>query len=151
MIKSPLFHQATERNGIMDIGVQTGAQNVPYTQQSPKMIMNTYWTTQSILFCIWCRNTSKVNLIKDKVPNLKEVFSFNPIEGCKTGKNYSLENQAIKMMLNTAKVWLNLKMSHNHLHVGTTGRPKELCSHTITSSDVLNSSRIPFEAGKVLL
>jgi hypothetical protein len=35
------------------------------------------------------QNTSKSKFNKDKVPNLKEVFSFNPIEGCKTGRNYS--------------------------------------------------------------
>jgi hypothetical protein len=46
---------------------------------------------------------SKFN--KDKVPNLKEVFSFNPIEGCKNGKNYFFlaRTKAIKLMLTLAK------------------------------------------------
>jgi long-subunit acyl-CoA synthetase (AMP-forming) len=43
MIKSPLFLQATERNGILWILVfYKRSAKRPYTQQSLKMIMNTY-------------------------------------------------------------------------------------------------------------
>jgi long-chain acyl-CoA synthetase len=74
----------TEWN-IMDIGVQTGAQNVPIyptiTEDDYEYILN-----HSGAYSFYFVYFKKVNLIK--IPNLKEVFSFNPIEGCKTGKNY---------------------------------------------------------------
>jgi hypothetical protein len=58
----------------MDIGVlQTGAQNA-HTQQSLKMIMNTYWTTQEQYFVSDAEILQKSKFNKDKVPNLKEVF-----------------------------------------------------------------------------
>jgi hypothetical protein len=52
------------------------------------------------LFCIWCRNTSKVNLIKDKVPYLKEVFSLILLKVVKLEGITSLaKTTAIKLML----------------------------------------------------
>tara|TARA_R110002111_G_scaffold60393_5_gene101021 strand:- start:2555 stop:3082 length:528 start_codon:yes stop_codon:yes gene_type:complete len=102
----------TEWN-IMDIGIlQTGAQNVPIyptiTEDDYEYILN----HSGAIYCFVsdAEILKKVNLIKEKVPNLKEVFSFNPIEGCKTGRNYLFlaKTKAIKMMLITAKVWLNL-------------------------------------------
>jgi long-chain acyl-CoA synthetase len=87
---------------------------------------------RAILFCIWCRDTSKVNLIKDKVPNLKEVFSFNPIEGCKTGKNYS-SGKDHQTDVDTSKSLVKPeRFSYNHLHVERQVDQKELCSLIIS-------------------
>jgi long-chain acyl-CoA synthetase len=79
----------TEWN-IMDIGIlQTGAQNVPIyptiTEDDYEYILN-HSGAYIVLYLMQKYFKSKFN--KDKVPYLKEVFSFNPIEGCKTGRNY---------------------------------------------------------------
>jgi long-chain acyl-CoA synthetase len=83
-----------------------GAQNVPIyptiTEDDYEYILN-HQEQYIVLYLMQKYFKSKFN--KDKVPYLKEVFSFNPIEGCKTGRNYfSLaKTTAIKLMLKLAK------------------------------------------------
>jgi long-chain acyl-CoA synthetase len=70
----------------MDIGVlQTGAQNVPIyptITEDDEYILN-HSEQYIVLYLMQKYFKSKFN---KKVPYLKEVFSFNPIEGCKTGR-----------------------------------------------------------------
>jgi long-chain acyl-CoA synthetase len=95
----------TEWN-IMDIGIlQTERKTYPYptiTEDDYEYILN-HQEQYIVLYLMQKYFKSKFN--KDKVPYLKEVFSFNPIEGCKTGRNYfSLaKTTAIKLMLKLAK------------------------------------------------
>ena len=75
----------TEWN-IMDIGVlQTGAQTVPIY---PTIAEDDYQYILNHSESIYCFVSDaevlrKVNAIKSNVPTLKEVYSFNIIEGCK--------------------------------------------------------------------
>ena len=145
----------TEWN-IMDIGVlQTGAQTVPIY---PTISEDDYEYILNHSGAIYCFVSDvevlrKVNLIRDKIPNVKEVYSFNIIEGCKnwnellilgvdTGNQNDLEYR--KNSVKTEDLATIIYTS------GTTGRPKGvMLSHKNIVSNVLDSaSRIPFEAGK---
>jgi long-chain acyl-CoA synthetase len=145
----------TEWN-IMDIGaLQTGAQTVPIY---PTISEDDYEYILNHSGAIYCFVSDaevlrKVNLIRDKVPNLKEVYSFNEIEGCKnwnellilgvdTGNQNDVEYR--KSNVKTEDLATIIYTS------GTTGRPKGvMLSHRNIVSNVLDSAaRIPFEAGK---
>ncbi|MFE3871068.1 AMP-dependent synthetase/ligase [Flavobacterium sp. ZS1P70] len=145
----------TEWN-IMDIGaLQTGAQTVPIY---PTISEDDYEYILNHSGAIYCFVSDaevlrKVNLIRDKVPNLKEVYSFNEIEGCKnwnellilgvdTGNQNDVEYR--KSSVKTEDLATIIYTS------GTTGKPKGvMLSHKNIVSNVLDSAkRIPFEAGK---
>lgn len=79
----------TEWN-IMDIGIlQTGAQNVPIyptiSEDDYQYILN--HCEAKYCFISDAEVLRKINMIKNNVPTLKEIFSFNDIEGCKIGTN----------------------------------------------------------------
>ena len=141
---------------IMDVGIlQTGAQNVPIyptiSENDYEYILN---HSESI-YCFVSDNEvlTKLNAIKQNVPNLKEVYSFNEIEGCKNwnellvlGKDSSNQNEveARKSKVNPEDLATIIYTS------GTTGKPKGvMLSHNNIVSNVLDSSdRIPFAAGE---
>jgi long-chain acyl-CoA synthetase len=145
----------TEWN-IMDIGaLQTGAQTVPIyptiSEEDYEYILN----HSGAIYCFVsdAEVLRKVNLIRDKIPNVKEVYSFNEIEGCKnwnellilgvdTGNQNDVEYR--KSNVKTEDLATIIYTS------GTTGRPKGvMLSHKNIVSNVLDSAaRIPFEAGK---
>jgi long-chain acyl-CoA synthetase len=145
----------TEWN-IMDIGIlQTGAQNVPIyptiTEDDYEYILN----HSGAIYCFVsdAEILQKVNLIKDKVPNLKEVYSFNSIEGCKNWKELLAlgEDHSNQKDVDLSKTLVKPEDLATIIYTsGTTGRPKGvMLSHNNIVSNVLNSaSRIPFEAGK---
>ena len=75
----------TEWN-IIDIGIlQIGAQNVPIyptiSAEEYEYILN--HSEAHYCFVSDIEVLKKVNLIKHKVPHLKEIYSFNEIPGCK--------------------------------------------------------------------
>lgn len=140
---------------IADIGIlQTGAQNVPIyptiSEEDQEYILNHSGATHCIVSDQELYD--KVMSIKDKT-QLKEVYSFNDIPGCKSwneilelGKDDS-NQQEVEDIKNT--------ITENDLATiiytsGTTGRPKGvMLSHKNIVSDVLMSAeRVPFEAGK---
>ena len=145
----------TEWN-IMDIGIQqTGAQNVPIyptiSEEDYEYILN----HSGSIYCFVSdvEVLEKVNLIKANVPTLKEVYSFNEIEGCKhwselltLGEDQSnqAEVEARKDSIKTDDLATIIYTS------GTTGRPKGvMLSHRNIVSNVLDSApRIPFDPGK---
>lgn len=145
----------TEWN-IMDIGIlQTGAQSVPVyptiSEEDYEYILN----HSGAIYCFVsdAEVLRKVNLIKHNVPNLKEVYSFNEIEGCKNwtellilGEDSSNQNLVEERKNNVKSEDLATIIYTS----GTTGRPKGvMLSHKNIVSNVLDSaSRIPFEAGK---
>ncbi|MNK66611.1 Long-chain-fatty-acid--CoA ligase FadD15 [compost metagenome] len=145
----------TEWN-IMDIGIlQTGAQNVPIyptiAEEDYEYILN----HSGSIYCFVSdvEVLQKVNAIKANVPSLKEVYSFNEIDGCKHWSDLLIlgeddsnqsEVEARKDSIKTDDLATIIYTS------GTTGRPKGvMLSHKNIVSNVLDSSpRIPFDPGK---
>lgn len=145
----------TEWN-VMDIGaLQTGAQTVPIY---PTISENEYEYILNHSGAIYCFVSDteilrKVNLIKQNVPNLKEVYSFDTIEGCKNWQELlvlgeDISNQDVvedrKNAVKTDDLATIIYTS------GTTGRPKGvMLSHqNIVSNVFAGAKRIPMEAGK---
>ena len=145
----------TEWN-IMDIGVlQTGAQTVPIY---PTISEDDYEYILNHSGAVYCFVSDaevlrKVNLIRNKIPNVKEVYSFNEIEGCKNWNELLIQgvdtgNQSeVEIRKDNVKTEDLATIIYTS---GTTGRPKGvMLSHKNIVSNVLDSaSRIPFEAGK---
>lgn len=144
----------TEWN-IMDIGIlQTGAQNVPIyptiSEDDYEYILN--HSGSSYCFVSDAEVLRKVNLIKQNVPTLKEVFSFNEIEGCKNWKELlSLgENQSNQKEVEERKNQIKTDDLATIIYTsGTTGRPKGvMLSHQNIISNVLAGVlRIPIDPG----
>ncbi|WP_281299006.1 AMP-dependent synthetase/ligase [Flavobacterium limnophilum] len=145
----------TEWN-IMDIGIlQTGAQNIPIyptiSETDYEYILN--HSGSSYCFVSDAEVLQKVNLIKSNLPNLKEVFSFDEIEGCKNWKELLVlgEDQSNQDVVEDRKNSIKPEDLATIIYTsGTTGKPKGvMLSHKNIVSNVLNSlPRIPFEKGK---
>ena len=145
----------TEWN-IVDIGVlQTGAQTIPIyptiSEEDYEYILNHSEST----YCFVSDEEvlRKVNAIKANVLTLKQVYSFNTIQGCnhwsellELGQDESNQNEVEdrKNKVDSADLATIIYTS------GTTGRPKGvMLSHQNIVSNVINSApRIPFEKGK---
>jgi long-chain acyl-CoA synthetase len=144
----------TEWN-IVDIGIlQIGAQNIPIY---PTISAEEYEYILNHSQAIYCFVSDvevmrKINLIRDKTPLLKEIYTFNEIPNCKNwnelielGKDKSNQNsvEERKNSVTTEDLATIIYTS------GTTGRPKGvMLSHKNIVSNVLDSApRIPFEAG----
>ena len=141
---------------IMDIGVlQTGAQTVPIYptigKEDYEYILNHSGSILCFVSDIEVYN--KVKNIQANVPALKEVYSFNEIEGCENWTSLltlgaDTSNQDVvedrKNNVTTQDLATIIYTS------GTTGKPKGvMLSHQNIVSNVLNSApRIPFEPGK---
>jgi long-chain acyl-CoA synthetase len=140
----------------MDIGaLQTGAQTVPIY---PTISEDDYQYILNHSESIYCFVSDievlrKVNAIKSNVPTLKEVYSFNKIEGCKhwselleLGKDESNQNEVEDRKNNVSSEDLATIIYTS----GTTGRPKGvmLSHHNIVSNVINSAPRIPFEQGK---
>lgn len=140
---------------ISDIGIlQTGAVNVPIyptiSEEDYAYILN---HSESVYCFVSDKELlDKVNSIRDLVPSLKEVYTFDQVEGARNymemidlGKDESnqAELDAIKEKV----------MPHDLATIiytsGTTGRPKGvMLSHNNIVSNVLDSmARVPLEAG----
>jgi long-chain acyl-CoA synthetase len=140
---------------ISDIGsLQTGAQNVPIyptiSSEDYEYILN---HSESIYcFVSDIEVYEKIKAIQKNVPKLKEVYSYNKIEGCKNwqevldlGSDNSNQNEveARKDAIVTTDLATIIYTS------GTTGRPKGvMLTHQNIVSDVLMSApRVPLRAG----
>ena len=145
----------TEWN-ICDIGIlQTGAQDVPIyptiSQEDYAYILN---HSKSIYCFVSCEFVlEKINNIKDQVPSLKGVYSFDTIAGCNhwekllaLGKDESYQDEVEKRKNNIKELDLATIIYTS----GTTGKPKGvMLSHKNIVSNAINSThRIPFELGK---
>lgn len=144
----------TEWN-VTDIGIlQIGAQNVPIyptiSEDDYEYILN---HSESV-YCFISDSEvfRKINLIRNKVPKLKEVYSFNEIEGClnwtellELGKDTSNQD-VVEDRKNAVKTEDLATIIYTS---GTTGKPKGvMLSHQNIVSNVLDSApRIPFTAG----
>ncbi len=145
----------TEWN-IVDIGVlQTGAQTIPIY---PTISEDDYEYILNHSESIYCFVSDeevlrKVNNIKEKVPTLQQVYSFNSIENCnhwsellELGQDESNQNEVEDRKNNVSTEDLATIIYTS----GTTGKPKGvMLSHRNIVSNVINSApRIPFEKGK---
>jgi long-chain acyl-CoA synthetase len=145
----------TEWN-IMDIGIlQTGAQTVPVYPTISEDDYEYIFNHSEVIYC-FVSDTEvlrKVNLIRDKVPNLREVYSFNEIEGCKNWTELLTlgEDQSNQKVVEERKRNVCADDLATIIYTsGTTGRPKGvMISHQNIVSNVLDTAlRIPFEKGR---
>ena len=145
----------TEWN-IMDIGVlQTGAQTIPIYPTISEVDYEYILNHSESTYCFVSDEEvlRKVNAIKSNVPTLKEVYSFNSIQGCKhwselleLGKDEA--NQ--KLVEERKNAVIPSDLATIIYTSGTTGKPKGvMLSHNNIVSNVIHSApRIPFEKGK---
>ena len=144
----------TEWN-IMDIGVlQLGAQNVPVyptiSEEDYAYVLNHSEAKYCFVSC--SEVLAKVLKIKDQVPSLKEVYSFDEIPNCKNWKEVlemgaNTDNQEEVEKLKDAVQPEDLATLI--YTSGTTGRPKGvMLSHrNVVSNALYSSERLPFEGG----
>ena len=144
----------TEWN-IVDIGVlQTGAQNVPIYPTISETDYEYILNHSESVYCFVsdAEILHKVNLIKANVPKLKEVYSFDTIEGCKNwtellaigeDQNNQDEVEARKKLVQPNDLATIIYTS------GTTGKPKGvMLSHdNIVSNVFAGAARIPLSPG----
>ncbi|MGB5461650.1 MAG: long-chain fatty acid--CoA ligase [Eudoraea sp.] len=146
----------TEWN-IMDIGIlQLGAQNVPIY---PTISEEDYAYVLNHAECVYCFVScsevyDKVKAVKDKVPSLKEIYSFDELDECKNwkellqlGKDESNQTEVEKLKASVKPEDLATLIYTS----GTTGRPKGvMLSHdNIVSNTLESSSRLPIADGTV--
>jgi long-chain acyl-CoA synthetase len=141
---------------IMDVGVlQLGAQNIPVYPTISEADYEYILNHSEAIYCFVSDEEvlRKVKLIQQNVPNLKEIFSFNEIEGCKNwselltlGSDTSNQD-AVEERKNTVNPYDLATIIYTS---GTTGRPKGvmLSHHNIVSNVLDSASRIPFDQGK---
>ncbi|MDM9630591.1 AMP-dependent synthetase/ligase [Robiginitalea aurantiaca] len=144
---------------IVDTGVlQIGAQNVPIyptiSEEDYAYILN---HSESAYCFVSCTEVlEKVRAVQKEVPTLKEIFSFDRIEGCRHWSELLEEgadesNQAdVEARKDAVKPEDLATLIYTS---GTTGRPKGvMLSHNNIVSNVLASKeRVPFEYGSVAL
>ncbi|MDO4728040.1 MAG: long-chain fatty acid--CoA ligase [Bacteroidota bacterium] len=141
---------------IVDIGIlQTGAQNVPIyptiSQQDYQYILNHSEAT----YCFVSDQEifDKLKAVRHELPLLKEIYSFEQIDGCKNwtellqlgaDQSNQAEVEARKNDIKTDDLATLIYTS------GTTGKPKGvMLSHKNIISNVMGSkSRVPFEVGQ---
>lgn len=144
----------TEWN-ITDIGaLQTGAQTVPIyptiSAEDYEYILN--HSESKYCFISDQEVFDKINSIKNRVPSLIEIYSYNDIPGCKnwkeileSGKDESNQNEveARKDSIVATDLATIIYTS------GTTGRPKGvmLTHQNIVSNVLMSAPRVPLRAG----
>ena len=140
---------------IMDIGVlQLGAQDVPIyptiSEEDYAYVLN---HSESKYVFVSCEEVfAKVNAIKDQVPSLAGIYSFDEIPGCAnwtevTNLGADPSNQSeVEALKDAVKPEDLATLIYTS---GTTGRPKGvMLSHNNIVSNVLASQvRVPFEHG----
>ena len=149
------MNNRTEWN-IMDTGIlQLGAQNVPIyptiSEEDYAYVLN---HSESIYCFVSCKEVfDKVKSVQDQVPSLKEIYSFDELEGCKNW-NEVLElggddsNQAeVEKSMQAVKPEDLATLIYTS---GTTGRPKGvMLSHSnLVSNAVKSADRLAIEFGE---
>lgn len=144
----------TEWN-IMDVGIlQLGAQNVPIY---PTISSDEYEYVLNHSGSVYCfvsdkEVLDKVNKIKGNLPSLKEVYSFDEIDGCKNWSEVKTlgADEATQPDVEARKAAVQEDDLATLIYTsGTTGRPKGvMLSHKNLVSNALNSTtRFPIDRG----
>ena len=132
---------------VMDIGVlQIGAQNVPVYPTIAAADYEYIFNHAEVTYCFVSDEEvyQKAKIAKEKAPLLKEIYSFDDIEGCCNWQEF-LEFGADDSLQKDVEVRKN-KVKPSDLATfiytsGTTGRPKGvMLSHENVVSNVLSSS-----------
>ena len=148
----------TEWN-IMDIGIlQIGAQNVPIYPTISSDDYEYIFNHAEVSYCFLSDKALfvKANGIKDNVPTLKEIYSFEEIDGCKNwqeildlGIDTSNQDEVekLKKAVKTDDLATLIYTS------GTTGKPKGvMLSHkNIVSNVIASSERLPLTQGETVV
>ncbi len=141
---------------IMDIGIlQTGAQSIPIyptiSEEDYEYILN----HSESMYCFVSDQEvyDKVMSIKNNVPKLKEVFSFDTITRCKNWEELvtlGSDDSNQEEVESRKKEVLEMDLATIIYTSGTTGRPKGvMLSHKNIVSNVIDSApRIPVKEGK---
>lgn len=142
----------TEWN-IMDIGIlQTGAQDVPIypsiSEDEYAYVLN--HSESKYCFVSDKEVLDKVNKVKDQIPSLKEIYSFDDIKGTKSWKELLElgEDDSNQEELDSIKAQITEEDLATIIYTsGTTGKPKGvMLSHkNIVSNAVNSSTRLPLE------
>ena len=146
----------TEWN-IIDIGVlQTGAQNVPIYPTISETDYEYILNHSESVYCFVSdiQVLRKVNLIKQNVPTLKEIYSFDEIEDCKNWKELLIlgEDQSNQNEVEERKNNVKPEELATIIYTsGTTGKPKGvMLSHdNIVSNVFAGVKRIPTKSGEI--
>lgn len=141
---------------ILDLGIlQIGAQNIPIyptiSEDDYAYILN---HSESV-FCFVsdAELYKKIAHIKNQVPGLQEVFSFDEVENCRNWSELLILGADTANQKDVALISDGIKSDDLATIIytsGTTGQPKGvMLSHANIVSNVLGSEhRIPFNAGK---
>lgn len=145
----------TEWN-IVDVATgQIGAQNVPIyptiSSEDYEYILN--HSESEICFVSDSEVYEKIDKIKEKVPSLKAIYSFDKINNCENWHNFLKkgEDESLQEKVDALKNAVNEDDLATIIYTsGTTGRPKGvMLSHKNIVSNALNSTtRLPLEFGK---
>jgi long-chain acyl-CoA synthetase len=142
----------TEWN-IMDIGVlQTGAQTVPIyptiSEDDYQYILNHSEAT----FCFVSDEVvlQKLKSVQKNIPLLKEIYSFDELEGCKNWRELLVigDDASNQDVVEDRKNHVKPEELATIIYTsGTTGKPKGvmLSHHNIVSNVLDSSPRIPFD------
>ena len=140
---------------VMDTGIlQLGAQNVPIyptiSEEDYAYVLNHSESTYCFVSC--SEVYAKVLAVKDQVPSLKEVYSFDPLDNCKSW------NEVLELGADTSnqdavedrKAAVKSEDLATLIYTsGTTGRPKGvMLSHgNVVFNALASSDRLPIEKG----
>ncbi|GGK53772.1 MULTISPECIES: AMP-dependent synthetase/ligase [Flavobacteriaceae] len=146
----------TEWN-IMDLGMsQIGVVNIPIYPTISESDFEYIFNHAEVTHCFLSDKElfDKVDAVKNKVPTLKNIYSFDTFDGCKNwseilelGKDKSLQKEVdiIKDTINHFDTATIIYTS------GTTGKPKGvMLSHNNIVTNVIDSyPRLPLPAGEI--
>ena len=144
---------------VMDTGIlQVGAQDVPVyptiSQEDYAYILN---HSESVYCFVSCSEVlEKVRAVQEQVPSLKEVYSFDRIEGCRhwselleigADASNQQELEARKDAVRPEDLATLIYTS------GTTGKPKGvmLSHHNLVSNALATNKHVPFGYGDTAL
>jgi len=145
----------TEWN-ICDMGImQTGAQDVPiYPTISSEEYAYVLNHSESIFVFVSDKEVyDKVQAVRDEVPSLREVYSFDQISGCKNWsevKELGADNST-QREIEKIKEGISVEDTATLIYTsGTTGKPKGvMLSHkNISSNAIFSQTRLPIIDGE---